>query len=131
MGLKGFMEGVGFWEKTEEEEEGGERMEDIDPLQEEQEIRIAWSIHAVAGFVKNINPNFIRARRERARADAMKEANSTNWANVVMILGMFLIIASIAYVIIQSGAAGDAGSAVKNTAGSSISLLFMRRFKDG
>jgi len=79
-----------------------------------------WAVQAVEHFFKyNINPNFIRSRRERAKAEAKKEAHSTNWGKWAMIFIMVIIGASVAYYIFSTGG-GSAGGSVAKAGGQVI-----------
>lgn len=88
-------------------------------------IGATWAIGKVKGFTKNINPNFIRSRRERAKAEALKEASSSNPFKWVMIAIMFMIGAALAWYIISSGAGSSTKEAVSQGGGASISTLML------
>jgi len=74
--------------------------------------KMTWSIQRVRGFVKNINPNFIRARRERARAEALRESNNTNVFKWVTLLSMIVLVAIIGYIMLQQGGFGGIAGGV-------------------
>ncbi len=109
----------------EPEIEDGQETVEGNPLMMDKEMRLTWSLQAVQGFNKNINPNFIRSRRERARAEALEEANSSDpfkWATIII---MVLIGGALAYYIFNSGAGQSAASSISS--GASVGFLIAGR----
>jgi len=100
-------DGLGY-EKLVKEPEEGFKM-----------VRRNWAVQAVEHFFKyNINPNFIRARRERAKAEAKREADKTDYGKWAIIFTIIIIGAALAYYIFSQGGGGAASSVTK--AGSQV-----------
>jgi len=87
-----------------------------------EDLNVVWAADKVQGFVLNMNPNFIRSRIERAKTEAMQEANSTNWGQIVMLIGTLAFIIAIVWKIFQSGGGQAAAQTASSAAGGTTSI---------
>jgi len=103
----------------------GKKKQDHEEGEMGEKAKMTWSVQRVQGFVKNINPNFIRSRRERAKAEALKESNTTNVFKWVTILSMLILVAIIGYIMLKQGGLGGVAGAASQ-AGEAVSGTTMR-----
>lgn len=94
-----------------------------------EKYNMTWSVQQVQGFLPNINPSYIRARTEKAKTEAMQEANGSKiTGDVVLLIVILGFSAAIIYAIVsQTGGSGGGGGGpaqdVAQGSGAAISLL--------
>lgn len=120
--------------EAKEELETVEDQEDLKEVLEEHPIlldkyNMTLSVQNVHGFLRNINPSYIRARSEKAKTEAMQEANDrgVNWEVVLPVIVIVSFVFFIGYKIMFTGSSGGAGGSTAanaaGAAGASINLL--------
>lgn len=131
-------------ELPEEEKKIREAKEELNDVENQQELKevlrehpilldkfnMTLSIQNVHGYLRNINPSYIRARTEKAKTEAQAAANNSgaNWELIVPVLVIITFCFAIAYKIMFSGGSGggSGGSVAKGAAeagGAAVSIL--------
>lgn len=73
----------------------------VDERIKDKKLFFTAAVHAIENFLTEINPAMIKARIERRVAKEMEGMRRTDWAKIVMLISILMIVGAIALYIVQ------------------------------